>query len=125
MAPEQQAGQPIDERADIYSLGMVLKDICNILPNDGLERIAKRCTRTKPEDRYQSVKEINASVQSVTERKLPKWLWIVLAAALVAVIALGTFLLSPKKPQENGISIQQVDEIPAAIITEEELKGLP
>ncbi len=125
MAPEQQAGQPIDERADIYSLGMVLKEICNILPNTGLERIAKKCTRTKPVDRYQSVKELNAAIQDVTEQKLPKWLWAVFAVALLAVIALGAFLLSNKKPQGNDASIQQVNEVPAAIITEEELKGLP
>jgi serine/threonine protein kinase len=125
MAPEQQAGHPIDERADIYSLGMVLKDICNILPNTGLERIAKKCTRTKPVDRFQSVKDLNAAIQSVTEQKLPKWLWVVLAVALMTVIALGAFLLSNKKPQGSDASMQQVNETPAAIITEEELRGLP
>ena len=125
MAPEQQAGHPIDERADIYSLGMVLKDICNILPNTGLERIAKKSTRTKPVDRFQSVKDLNASIQGVTEQKLPKWLWVVLAVALMTVIALGAFLLSNKKPQGSDASMQQVNETPAAIITEEELRGLP
>ena len=125
MAPEQQAGRSIDERADIYSLGMVLKDICDVLPNAGLKKIAERCTRTKPEERYQSVKELNAAIQSISERKFPKWLIGLLVVTVIAVIFIGSLLLSSETPQGNGAAIQQTDEVPAAIITEEELKGLP
>ncbi len=125
MAPEQQAGHSIDERADIYSLGMVLKDICHVLPNAGLKKIAERCILTKPEERYQSVKELNAAIQGITERKFPKWMIGLLIVAVIAVIFIGSLLLSPKASQGNNTSIQQTDEIPATIITEEELKELP
>ena len=125
MAPEQQAGQHIDERADIYSLGMVLKDICHVLPNAGLKKITERCIRTKPEERYQSVKELNAAIQSISERKFPKWLIGLLVVAVIAVVFIGTLLLSSKTSQGNDAAIQQTDEVPAAIITEEELKELP
>lgn len=125
MAPEQQAGQPIDERADIYSLGMVLKDICDVLPNAGLKKNAERCTRTKPEERYQSVKELNAAIQSISEWKFPKWLIGLLVVAVIAIIFIGSLLLSSETSQGNNAAIQQTDEVPAAIITEEELKELP
>jgi len=125
MAPEQQAGRSIDERADIYSLGMVLKDICDVLPNAGLKKIAERCTRTKPEERYQSVKELNAAIQSISERKFPKWLIGLLVVAVIAVVFIGSLLLSSETSQGNDAAIQQTDEVPAAIITEEELKELP
>ena len=71
------------------------------------------------------MKDLNAAIQSVIEQKLPKWLWVVFAVALMTVIALGAFLLSNKKPQGSDASMQQVNETPAAIITEEELRGLP
>ena len=120
-APEQQAGKPIDERADIYSLGMVIKDVLQVLPNTELKKIAERCTRDKPEERFNSVKELNACIQNISERRFSKWTVWVLVIAVVAIIGIGALLFLHNKeaiPQKS-------DEVPAAIITEEELRGWP
>ena len=121
MAPEQQAGKPIDERADIYSLGMVIKDVLQVLPNTELKKIAERCTRNKPEERFNSVKELDACIQNISERRFSKWTVWVLVIAVVAIIGIGALLFLHNKeaiPQKS-------DEVPAAIITEEELRGWP
>jgi TolB-like protein len=87
MAPEQVEGHPVDQRTDIYSLGLILYEMTTgdvpfvgthtlqvmyqrvkdkpknpklhnpELPDD-LVRVILRCLETKPEDRYQSAAEV-------------------------------------------------------------------
>ena len=125
MAPEQKAGQSIDERVDIYAVGMVMKDLLQVLPNAKLKKVAERCTKQKPEERFTSAKELNLYIQSISEKRMPKWLIALLAIGVVAIIGIGSLLLSPDALKEDNATIQEADEVPAAIITEEELKGLP
>lgn len=70
-APEQYGFAQTDRRSDIYSLGVVLREMCGEAPYHPLSFIIRRCTAFDPANRYQSVDEIIRALQAsgLTEQK--------------------------------------------------------
>lgn len=60
-APEQYGFSQTSEKSDIYSIGIVLKEMCeksNISVDENLQDIIEKCTQMDPDNRFQNVKQL-------------------------------------------------------------------
>lgn len=89
IAPEAlKAGQPLDLRADIYSLGIMMGEMAELLHDSRLAAVSRRCTRRRPEERYVSAQEVAKAVER-KDAPTPYYRWVALAAVFLLVFMLG------------------------------------
>ena len=81
IAPEQLAGKPIDNRADIYSVGKI---IALLFPHR-YRCIARRCTRTNSADRYSSCAQVLRAIRRIDRVRI--WLPVSLLLSVVLCFA--------------------------------------
>jgi serine/threonine protein kinase len=109
MAPEQLRGLPLDARADLFSFGMVLREMAAGSPPPELERAIAKCLENDREMRYQLASEIrtdlvrlkrNPEAVPVIAAGAPKRRWWLASAAvaLAAAAAAAWFAVSPWSP---------------------------
>ncbi len=88
-APEQVEGTvALDNRADIYSFGVVLKDIVAATGFRGCSAVVRKCTQTDREKRYASAVEVLAAIKS--RRKMMVVLPVIV---MLLIIDMGTAVL--------------------------------
>jgi Flp pilus assembly protein TadD len=107
MAPEQASGLPIDARADIFSLGVMLQEmLAGSAVSGELERILTKTLRPRPEERYQGIQDLLLDLKTVRARldtadggQPARRLWpSLVAAAGIAVAALAWFSYAGRRP---------------------------
>lgn len=108
-SPELQAQEKdIDARSDIYSLGVIMKELFG----NRYSGIAARCVKERKEKRYNNVGEIAKAIDR--RDKLPKIITLLLAASLI-IIPLAYYTFSLKSVQERvetdkKVKKEQTDE---------------
>ena len=75
-APEQHSGGKVDERTDIYAIGKILEQLPN---SPKYNKVSARCTASLPEERYQSVREL----QDALFHRSHCWTWLYIAVLLI------------------------------------------
>lgn len=77
-APELANGSTVDARTDIYSLGKILS-----LLKGGFARIARKCTKTSPDDRYPDIESVKDAIRIKPWLKSVPYILVTIAAVIV------------------------------------------
>ena len=86
IAPEQLAGQPIDNRADIYAVGKI---IALLFPHR-YRCIARKCTRVNPANRYSSCAQVLRAIRKADGLRI--WGPVLIVLLLISGFAIyGTY----------------------------------
>ena len=92
MAPEQRAGAPADCRSDIWSFGLLLREI---FPRQ-YRRIATHCTRENPDGRYATMEEVREALAHNDRRK--RQLPVFVSGLILVLVTLLLFLRPAESP---------------------------
>ena len=101
-SPELLAQAPTDARSDIWSLGLLLRDL---FPRR-YRHIARRCCRPRPERRYLHLDALKAAWR---RRNLPLWM---LLSAILCIAALVVCCLPERRELSDPVPVEAVS--PAA-----------
>lgn len=101
-APELLSGQAVDSRCDIYSLGLIMKQ----LPGAPY-RVAHRCVSPAPEDRYPTVRAVK---EELVRKRIPRLAWAVLLVLLVGALTAFFYLDFQKRQAEADRILEETWE---------------
>ena len=108
-APEQYGFSETDFRADIYSVGVTLKELCKgeVGP---LKRAINGCTEFDPKKRYRTVRELRKDIARPYRREIAGG--IISAALIIGIVLLFALVDVPKALSElTGKAVYDADMI--------------
>lgn len=99
-APEMFDGEMIDNRVDLYSLGVIAGEMNNALPrrDRSLKRLAQACCKENPDERPATAAEARA----IFNHRSHRWAW--LAAAIVIAMIIAVFMVLRNNDKEAAVA---------------------
>ena len=107
IAPEQLAGQSIDNRADIYAIGKI---IALLFPHC-YRYIARKCTRVNPADRYSSCAQGLRAIKRSDNMRM----WLPVSLIFLAVLCIAGWLMYAEYRQAELKHSEQEQSLSANI----------
>lgn len=102
VAPEVlKAGEAVDLRADIFSLGVILGEMAEVLHDASLASVAQRCTRVHPQQRYALASDVVEAVRKARSHRMMRRVGgtlLVGAASLLLLAGVVRFLPGQTNP---------------------------
>lgn len=97
--PEQYGFAQTDERADIYALGVTMRQLLGVRADrPGYRRILSKCTNLDPDKRYQSVRQVKQAFYGAFHWRAGAFC---AAAAVLAAVVLWNLIPGKAAVQEN------------------------
>ncbi len=107
IAPEQLAGKPIDNRADIYAIGKIIQ----LLFPHRYRLIARRCTRVDAARRYPSCAQVLRAIKRSDNLRI----WLPVSLIFLAVLCLAGWLMYAEYRQAEIKHSEQEQSLSANI----------
>ena len=102
ISPEQMAGESVDCRTDIYSLGKIMQRM------GVYSRIAAVCAAKGRDRRYRSVSEVRSAI--LRDERRTRWFWILLIASWLCIILSFSMLLPDIKAWRERRAVDSIFE---------------
>lgn len=102
ISPEQMAGESVDCRTDIYSLGKIMQRM------GVYSRIAAVCAAKDRDRRYRSASEVRSAI--LREERRTRWFWILLIASWLCMILSFSMLIPDIKAWRERRAVDSVFE---------------
>lgn len=112
--PEQYGFAQTDARADIYALGQLIKSVWSDQLPASLSRIARRCTRFDPQQRYSTVAQLKKALKYFKYRRY-------FAASAIAIVMCCLFVGLVLNPKPTEV-ISSPSHVPTQISMAEDSK---
>lgn len=102
IAPEQLAGQTIDNRADIYAVGKIIR----LLFPHRYRFIAHKCTRLNPAQRYSTCARVARYIRNADRLRIG--LLVSLVVLLILGAAIGSTFSAYQRSEQNHLTQEQI-----------------